>query len=78
MNSLFFLQTDLIHLGAKYAPCMRWDSSLDREIKDDRLKVKHFYIQQCLALSICLFIIIGANFNYVKINHLQERNHESF
>ena len=31
-------QIDLIHLGAKYAPCMRWDSVLDREIKDDRLK----------------------------------------
>ena len=33
-----FFQIDLIHLGAKYAPCMRWDSVLDREIKDDRLK----------------------------------------
>lgn len=32
------MQIDLIHLGAKYAPCMRWDSVLDREIKDDRLK----------------------------------------
>ena len=32
------MQIDLIHLGAKYAPCMRWDSVLDREIKEDRLK----------------------------------------
>ena len=35
---LLTFQIDLIHLGAKYAPCMRWDSVLDREIKDDRLK----------------------------------------
>ena len=33
-----FFQIDLIHLGAKYAPCMRWDSVLDREIKEERLK----------------------------------------
>ena len=35
---LFAFQIDLIHLGAKYAPCMRWDSVLDREIKEQRLK----------------------------------------
>ena len=34
----FLFQIDLIHLGAKYAPCMRWDSVLDREIKEERLK----------------------------------------
>ena len=34
----FAFQIDLIHLGAKYAPCMRWDSVLDREIKEQRLK----------------------------------------
>ena len=33
-----FLQTTLIHLGAKYAPCMRWDETLSREIKEARLK----------------------------------------
>ena len=32
------LQTTLIHLGAKYAPCMRWDETLSREIKESRLK----------------------------------------
>ena len=37
MYSLSF-QTALIHLGAKYAPCMRWDESLDRGIKEERLK----------------------------------------
>ena len=36
--SSFLFQIDLIHLGAKYAPCMRWDSVLDREIKEERLK----------------------------------------
>ncbi|TRY68543.1 hypothetical protein TCAL_07253 [Tigriopus californicus] len=30
--------TSLIHLGAKYAPCMRWDEVLDRDIKEERLK----------------------------------------
>ncbi|QQP53241.1 Uncharacterized protein FKW44_005651, partial [Caligus rogercresseyi] len=30
--------TDLIHLGAKYAPCMRWDEGLHREIQEERLK----------------------------------------
>lgn len=36
---LFLLfQTSLIHLGAKYAPCMRWDEVLDRDIKEERLK----------------------------------------
>ena len=33
-----FLQTTLIHLGAKYAPCMRWDETLSREMKESRLK----------------------------------------
>ena len=32
------MQTTLIHLGAKYAPCMRWDETLSREIKESRLK----------------------------------------
>ena len=31
-------QANLIHLGAKYAPCMRWDEVLDREIREERLK----------------------------------------
>ena len=31
-------QTALIHLGAKYAPCMRWDEALDRGIREERLK----------------------------------------
>ena len=42
LNQSFFLlsffQMALIHLGAKYAPCMRWDEALDREIKEHRLK----------------------------------------
>jgi len=33
-----FFQANLIHLGAKYAPCMRWDEVLDREIREERLK----------------------------------------
>ena len=32
------MQTALIHLGAKYSPCMRWDEVLDRDIKAERLK----------------------------------------
>ena len=32
------LQNHLIHLGAKYAPCMRWDEVLDREVHEERLK----------------------------------------
>ena len=31
-------QNHLIHLGAKYAPCMRWDEVLDREVHEERLK----------------------------------------
>ena len=38
LSSLLALQTTLIHLGAKYAPCMRWDETLSREIKESRLK----------------------------------------
>ena len=34
----FHLQNHLIHLGGKYAPCMRWDEVLDREITAERLK----------------------------------------
>jgi len=38
-NAPFFLfQTALIHLGAKYAPCMRWDETLDRSIREERAK----------------------------------------
>jgi len=29
---------DLVHLGAKYGPCMRWDETIDRQIQDDRNK----------------------------------------
>jgi hypothetical protein len=29
-------QADLIHLGAKYSPCMRVDENVMREIKQDR------------------------------------------
>ena len=36
--SIFRLQNHLIHLGGKYAPCMRWDEVLDREITAERLK----------------------------------------
>ena len=32
-------QLDLVHLGAKYGPCMRWDETIDREIQNDRNKV---------------------------------------
>ena len=35
MNFLRF-QADLIHLGAKYAPCMRSDMNVMREIRFDR------------------------------------------
>ncbi len=41
MVIIFFFpsfQIALIHLGAKYAPCMRWDETLDRGIKEERLK----------------------------------------
>ena len=29
---------DLIHLGAKYAPCMRNDSTIFKEIRNDMIK----------------------------------------
>ena len=34
-----YFQLDLIHLGAKYGPCMRWDERIDRQIMNDRIKV---------------------------------------
>lgn len=34
-----YFQLDLVHLGAKYGPCMRWDETIDRQIQDDRNKV---------------------------------------
>ena len=33
------LQLDLVHLGAKYGPCMRWDETIDRQIQNERNKV---------------------------------------
>ena len=35
-------QLDLIHLGAKYGPCMRWDEGIDRQIRNDRIKVSFY------------------------------------
>ena len=35
-----YFQLDLVHLGAKYGPCMRWDETIDRQIQDDRNKVE--------------------------------------
>jgi len=29
---------DLVHLGAKYGPCMRWDETIDRQIQNERNK----------------------------------------
>ena len=37
--NIFLFQLDLVHLGAKYGPCMRWDQAIDRQIQDDRNKV---------------------------------------
>ena len=34
-----YFQLDLVHLGAQYGPCMRWDETIDRQIQDDRNKV---------------------------------------
>lgn len=31
------VKADLIHLGAKYSPCMRRDENVERAIADDRL-----------------------------------------
>lgn len=36
-----YFQLDLVHLGAKYGPCMRWDETIDRQIQDDRNKVNN-------------------------------------
>ena len=39
-NNCKIFQLDLVHLGAKYGPCMRWDETIDRQIQDDRNKVE--------------------------------------
>ena len=33
---MYFLQGDLIHLGAKYSPCMRRDDAIYRRIVETR------------------------------------------
>ena len=35
------MQKDLIHLGAKYSPCMRLDPKLDEFIRKEREAEKH-------------------------------------
>jgi len=33
---MLYAQADLIHLGAKYSPCMRRDENVERAITGDR------------------------------------------
>ena len=52
-------QLDLVHLGAKYGPCMRWDETIDRQIQNDRNKVTVIVATFHIALNTISVIIFN-------------------